>query len=128
MSNFLLHSAKARYQRGSMHYLQRDERREGIMQSGRIAILDVCPSSNIEVQAMSRQWMTLMAILLVYIDPAGLLNACPTFCYTRPKPDISGVLCTIYSGMSLALAECNKKLDMRSTIRQDRHPGRVSKF
>ena len=27
MSNFLLHSAKARYQRGSMHYLQRDERR-----------------------------------------------------------------------------------------------------
>lgn len=33
MSNFLLHSAKARYQRGSMHYLQRDERREGIMQA-----------------------------------------------------------------------------------------------
>ena len=33
MSNFLLHSAKARWQRGFMHYLQRDARREGIMQA-----------------------------------------------------------------------------------------------
>ena len=42
MSNFLLHSAKARYQRGSMHYLQRDERREGIMQAAmRLALRGV---------------------------------------------------------------------------------------
>jgi DHA2 family multidrug resistance protein-like MFS transporter len=52
-----------------------------VQQSGRIAILDVCPIL-IEVQAMSRQWMTLMAILLVYIpvaiDATVLHVAAPT--------------------------------------------------
>lgn len=57
MSNFLLHSAKARLQRGSMHYLQRDARREGIMQAAmRLALRGGFAAMTVRQIAREARW------------------------------------------------------------------------